>query len=163
VPAYVYVPAGTYLIASSIQMLVNTMLVGDPLNVPTLKAASSLGTNPIIQGFDQSRNLQSTTNFYIGLRNLVLDTTGIDTSTEAIALNWPVSQACTLSNVQFNMPDYSSHVGVDMNGGGSGTVISDLVSLCRLAVDEHCLTAVSLSPVEPSESASITSNMRSNR
>jgi glucan 1,3-beta-glucosidase len=130
-------------------MLVNTMLVGDPLHVPTLKAASTLGNNTIIQGFDQSRNLSATTNFYIGLRNLVLDTTAIDTSTEAVALNWPVSQACTLSNVHFNMPNYSSHVGVDMNGGGSGTIISDLVSLHCPAVEKHSLTASSLSPVEP--------------
>lgn len=109
-------------------MLVNTMLVGDPLNMPTLKADSGLGTNPIIQGFDQSRSLQSTTNFYIGIRNIELDTTAISVDTGAIALNWPVSQACQLTNVVFNMPNYSQHIGVTMNGGGSGTILSDLVS-----------------------------------
>lgn len=128
-PAMVFVPAGTYKISKGIQLLVQTMLVGDPLNVPTLKADASLGTRPIIQGFDQSRGLQSTTNFWIGIRNIKLDTTAINVNTGAVALNWPVSQACQLTNVDFIMPNFSQHIGLTMNGGGSGTIMQDLVSL----------------------------------
>lgn len=125
----IYVPAGTYKISASIQMLVQTMLVGDPLNMPTLKADASLGNRPIIEGFDQSRGLQSTTNFWIGIRNIKLDTTAVNANTAAVALNWPVSQACQLTNVDFIMPNFSQHIGLTMRGGGSGTIMQDLVSL----------------------------------
>ncbi|KAG0651756.1 hypothetical protein D0Z07_1901 [Hyphodiscus hymeniophilus] len=131
-PAYVYVPAGTYKISNQVNMLVNTFLVGDPLNMPTFVADSSLGSNPVIQGFDNSA--QSTTNFYIGIRNINIDTTSISISITAVGLNWAVSQGCSLFNVNFNMPDSSSHIGITMDafstsgdneGGGSGTLISD--------------------------------------
>ncbi|CZR51994.1 related to exo-beta-1,3-glucanase [Phialocephala subalpina] len=130
-PAYVYVPGGTYKISNSVNMLVNTFLVGDPLNMPTFVADSSLGTNPVIQGFDSTQ--QSTTNFYTGIRNIKIQTTSISTGTKAVGLNWAVSQACSLFNVVFSMPDYSSHIGITMTavvngnneGGGSGTLISD--------------------------------------
>lgn len=102
--------------------------------MPTFVADSSLGTNPVIQGFDDSQ--QSTTNFYTGIRNIKILTTSISTSTKAVGLNWAVSQACSLFNVVFEMPDYSSHIGITMTavvngnneGGGSGTLISDCVS-----------------------------------
>lgn len=116
-------------------MLVNTYLVGDPLHMPTFVADSSLGTNPVIQGFDNAQ--QSTTNFYTGIRNIKIQTTSISTGTAAVGLNWAVSQACSLFNIVFDMPDFSSHIGITMTafdsngnneGGGSGTLISDCVS-----------------------------------
>jgi glucan 1,3-beta-glucosidase len=117
-------------------MLVNTFLVGDPLNMPTFIADSGLGTNPVIQGFDSTK--QSTTNFYTAIRNLHIRTINIDTGTKAVALNWAVSQGCSLFNVIFDMPNYSSHIGISMmaydskgndEGGGSGTLISDCVGI----------------------------------
>ena len=113
-------------------MLVNTWLVGDPLNMPTFVADSSLGTDPIIYGYDPNQGSGSATkNFYMAVRNIILDTRSISTSTNAVALNWAVSQGCSLYNVQFVMPDFSNHIGVTMqsdSGGGSGTIISDCVS-----------------------------------
>lgn len=135
-PAYVFVPGGTYKISNQVNLLVNTFLVGDPLNMPTFVADPSLGTSPVIQGFDNSK--QSTTNFFTALRNIKIDTTRLSVSTKAVALNWAVSQGCSLFNVIFNMPNYSSHIGITMiaydsngqsEGGGSGTLISDCVSL----------------------------------
>ncbi|KAF8864703.1 pectin lyase-like protein [Acephala macrosclerotiorum] len=130
-PAYVFVPGGTYKISNSVNMLVNTFLVGDPLSMPTFVADSSLGTNPVIQGFDNSQ--PPTDNFYTGIRNIKIQTTSIPTGTNAVGLNWAVSQACSLFNVVFDMPDFSSHIGITMTsvvngkheGGGSGTLISD--------------------------------------
>ena len=119
-------------------MLVATMMIGDPLNKPVLKADPNLGTRPIIDGFDSSRFLGSTTNFYIGIKNIKLDTTAIGVNTAAVALNWPVSQATQLYNVDFSMPNFSQHVGITMDGGssggGSGTILSDLVlsPLCNI-------------------------------
>jgi len=104
--------------------------------MPTFVADSGLGTNPGIQGFDSTQ--QSTTNFYTAIRNFNIHTTSIDTGNKAIGLNWAVSQGCSLFNVIFDMPDYSSHIGISMmpydsnrngEGGGSGTLISDCVSI----------------------------------
>ncbi|TVY60896.1 Glucan 1,3-beta-glucosidase [Lachnellula suecica] len=132
-PAYVYVPGGTYKISHSVNMLVNTFLVGDPLHMPVFVADASLGTSPVIQGFDNSQ--QSTTNFYTAIRNIEIQTTSISTGTAAVGLNWAVSQGCSLFNVAFNMPDFSNHIGITMKatnpnggadeGGGSGTLIGD--------------------------------------
>ncbi len=37
-PAVVYVPAGTYILKSPIQLYVGTVLMGNPLSPPVLKA-----------------------------------------------------------------------------------------------------------------------------
>ena len=140
-PALIYIPGGVYVISNSLTMPTNTILVGDPLHMPTLKATSSLGTNAIIYAFDTSttRNIQPTTQFYTGIRNLILDTTNISPSTTGNALNWPVSQAGSMFNIKINMPNNSNHIGIQMAGytkqpdgsyanagGGSGTILSDL-------------------------------------
>ena len=56
-------------------------------------------------------------------------------------LNWAVSQATNLINVHFNMPDYSQHIGITMNGGwgggGSGTFMGDLVSGSKLTPHDY--------------------------
>jgi glucan 1,3-beta-glucosidase len=40
-PAYVYVPPGTYRIKKSIQMLVSTYLIGDPIHPSVLRSANT--------------------------------------------------------------------------------------------------------------------------
>lgn len=75
-PALIYVPSGTYLISSTIQMFVDTQMIGDALDYPTLKAASSVSNGTVVlAGFDPGQG--STTNFYIGVRNINIDTTGV--------------------------------------------------------------------------------------
>ena len=133
---------------TSINLLVNTFLVGDPLNPPRFVADSSLGTDPIIYGFDPNQGSGAATkNFYMAVRNIILDTTSIDVNTKGVALNWAVSQGCSLYNVQFVMPDYSQHIGVTMTsptslggGGGSGTIISDCVYIARTYYQGNMLT-----------------------
>jgi hypothetical protein len=64
-----------------------------------------------------------------------LDTTCFPASGQMTALNWAVSQGTSLYSVQINMPDSSQHYGIEMLsntgccGGGSGTMLGDLVSL----------------------------------
>jgi glucan 1,3-beta-glucosidase len=109
-------------------MLVSTFLVGDPLNPPTLIADPALGTSPVVNGYDSNQgDGSSTKNFYMTLRNINIDMTRISTSTAAVAIDWSVSQGCSLSNIHVNMPDFSSHIGITMAQGGSGTIISDSV------------------------------------
>ncbi|KAL1794586.1 hypothetical protein ACET3X_006402 [Alternaria dauci] len=128
-PALVYVPPGTYAIYSTIQLFVNTQIIGDGIDMPTLKAApSALNGTVVVDGFD--KGTQSTTNFYIGLRNVNIDTTAADHAKTIFALNWAVSQATNLINVNFIMPPGSNHIGIEMNGGtgggGSGLFMGDL-------------------------------------
>jgi glucan 1,3-beta-glucosidase len=49
-PAVVYFPAGTYLISSSILDQYYTMLIGDPTNVPTIKATAGFSGFGLIDG-----------------------------------------------------------------------------------------------------------------
>jgi glucan 1,3-beta-glucosidase len=70
----IYIPAGTYLIEGTIQLFVNTQIIGDAINFPTLKASSSAANGSVVvSGFDPGQG--STTNFYLGIRNVNIDTT----------------------------------------------------------------------------------------
>ncbi|KAH8777176.1 pectate lyase superfamily protein-domain-containing protein [Hyaloscypha sp. PMI_1271] len=141
-PALVYFPSGTYMVNTTIQMWLMTQIVGNPLNPPRLKATSTFSSSfPISSGSSTEINLLlngwdltdgSTLNFYIGVRNIILDTTCFPASGQMTALNWAVSQGTSLYNVQINMPDSSQHYGIEMLsntgccGGGSGTMLGDL-------------------------------------
>ncbi|KLU86756.1 hypothetical protein MAPG_05766, partial [Magnaporthiopsis poae ATCC 64411] len=127
-PAYVYIPPGRYRIKKPIQMYVNTFLVGDPLNPPTLIADPELGTQPVINGYDRWQGDGSPTkNFYMALRNFKVDTTEIATDRSAVAIEWSVSQGTSFANVHVVMPNFSNHTGMTMSAGGSGILISDSV------------------------------------
>lgn len=124
-PAVVYIPSGTYILSSPLQMYVDTVLMGNPLNPPVLKAAAGFSGNTLIYGKDPHQG--STTNFYMGIKNLVLDSTNVAAATNFTILDWSVSQATQLANVVFNMPNYSTgHTGITMPEGGSGTMMNDL-------------------------------------
>lgn len=127
-PAYIYVEPGTYRIKSPIQMLVSTYLIGDPLSPPTFIADPALQKQPVIIGYDGLQGEWSATkNFYMALRNVIIDTSQVLSSVDAVALDWSVSQGCSLVNVHVKMPLNSNHVGMTMGNGGSGTIISDSV------------------------------------
>jgi glucan 1,3-beta-glucosidase len=119
------------LIKKSIQMLVYTFLVGDPLNPPTLVADPALNTSPVIYGYDSHQGEGSPTkNFYMAVRNLKIDTTKIASSVSARAMDWSVAQASGLIGIHINMPtSVSNHTGISMKHGGSGMLIADSVSL----------------------------------
>jgi glucan 1,3-beta-glucosidase len=118
------------LIKKPIQLLVSTFLIGDPLNLPTLIAHGALQSNPVINGYDAYQGEGSSTkNFYMAVRNLKIDTTGIDAGQQIRVMDWSVSQGCSLTNVQIIMPENSEHVGITMLYAGSGIIISDSVSL----------------------------------
>ncbi|SMY20093.1 unnamed protein product [Zymoseptoria tritici ST99CH_1A5] len=128
-PALIYVPPGTYVVSSKVQLFVGTQLIGDAVNRPTIKASpKTRNSTKIIDGYDFGT--QSTTNFYIGVRNIIIDTTAATSNDTIFALNWAVSQATSLINVDFVMPKGSNHIGIEMNGetsgGGSGLFMGDL-------------------------------------
>ena len=109
-------------------MIVNSYLIGDPLDLPTLVGDSKLNST-IINGFDMWQgDIGATKNFYMSIRNLKLDTTQISRGTRVHAMDWSVSQGTSLVNVHIEMPQDSEHVGITMSQGGSGIIISDCVS-----------------------------------
>jgi glucan 1,3-beta-glucosidase len=124
-PAVVYLPAGTYLMENSLQLYVGTVIVGDALNPPTLKASANFPNDHIIYGKDP--HLGGTINFYIGFKNVIIDSTAVAASKSITLLDWTVSQATQLTNVVFNMPNYSNHVGVTSQYDSNSNII--LVSL----------------------------------
>ncbi|KAL9078318.1 MAG: hypothetical protein Q9157_002749 [Trypethelium eluteriae] len=129
-PALIYVPQGTYVVSSPIQLYIDTQVIGDAVNFPTIKASPAFAPSngSVIAGFDPGQG--STTNFYIGLRNLNIDTTSVSINSTVSGLNWAVSQATNLIYVNFVLAPNSQHVGIQMDGGsgggGSGTFLGDL-------------------------------------
>ncbi|KAL2831101.1 pectate lyase superfamily protein-domain-containing protein [Aspergillus cavernicola] len=137
-PAIVYLPGGTYMLKAALQLYVGTVLVGDATNPPVLKAEPGFAGDHIIYAKDP--NFGGTTNFYIGIKNLVLDSMGLNSSLPITLLDWTVSQSTQLSNVVFNMPqnptahvglttqyDYNSNIIVNdlrFNGGNVGMKLS---------------------------------------
>ncbi|KAF9892794.1 hypothetical protein FE257_000383 [Aspergillus nanangensis] len=110
-PAIVYIPGGLYVLKSALQMYVGTVLVGDPTNPPVFKAAAGFSGDHIIYAKDP--NFGGTVNFYIGIKNIVLDSTALDPGLSFALLDWTVSQATQLSNVGFNMPlTNTTHIGL---------------------------------------------------
>ena len=123
-PAVIYFPTGTYLMANPVQLYVDTVFLGNPLDRPTLQAASTFNQSTLL--FAKDPSLDATTNFYIGIKNLVLDSTKVPSSTKFLLLDWSVSQATQLTNDLFRMPWGSSHTGVAMPEGGSGTYLGNV-------------------------------------
>ncbi|CAL5871938.1 uncharacterized protein PFLUO_LOCUS6193 [Penicillium psychrofluorescens] len=123
-PAVIYFPEGMYLMGNSVQSYVDTMFIGNPIKRPTLKASSSFRNSTFLHMKDPSYD--STINFYIIVKNLILDSTAYPSSKTFTLMDWSVSQATQLTNVLFNMAPSSQHTGVSTPGGGSGTYMGNL-------------------------------------
>ena len=125
-PAVVYLPGGTYLLQTSLQLFTGTVLVGDPSNPPVLKAASGYSLDHIVYAKDP--NHEGTNNFYIGIKNIVLDSKSLS------LLDWTVSQATQLANVAFHMPTGSKHTGLTTQYDYNSNIIVVRPS-CRLTIN----------------------------
>jgi glucan 1,3-beta-glucosidase len=124
-PAVVYFPAGTYLVKSTINSAIGTVIMGDPTNLPTIKAAAGFSGTYLLFGRDQ--RYSGLVGFFHGVKNLVLDSTAVAPSKTIGLLEWSVSQNNQLSNVVFNMPvGAATHVGVVTQGMCSGLIMNDL-------------------------------------
>jgi glucan 1,3-beta-glucosidase len=109
--------------------------MGDPTNPPTLKAVSNFPSDHIIFAKDPVQ--PGTNNFYIAIKNLIIDSTNVDKATTIGHIDWTVSQATQLTNIVFNMPNFSTgHAGVtvalnyppfpDPSGFNSALILNDL-------------------------------------
>ncbi|KAK5657995.1 hypothetical protein OQA88_2549 [Cercophora sp. LCS_1] len=123
-PAMVYFPSGTYLIKSTIRSAVGTVLMGDPTDRPTIKAASNFTGQYLVIG--RGQRFAGLVGFYYGVKNLALDSTAVPTRSVTL-LEWSVSQNNILSNVKFNMtPGAAGHVGIAMPQICSSLIMNDL-------------------------------------
>lgn len=98
-PAVVYIPSGAYLMQRSIQLYVGTVLVGDPINPPVLKAATGFPHDHVVSGKDPNQG--GTVNFYIGIKNIIIDSNAVGPAPNIALLDWTVSQGTQLTNVAF--------------------------------------------------------------
>lgn len=129
-PALIFFPSGTYLLSSPINPAYLTQLIGDPNNLPVLKATANFGGFGVIDGdpyYTQSLNWGSTTVFYRQVRNFVIDTTNIPPQNNALGMHWPTAQATSLQNIVFNLASAANtvHVGLFIEEGSAG-FMSDL-------------------------------------
>lgn len=134
-PAEVFVPGGTYKLTKQLDLRLNTILVGDPNNMPTFKASSDFSGSTVVNGYDYATHTSSgTTAFFIAMKNIIIDTTSIAPDTTVLALQWGIAQACQLTNIKINMPTSSKgHTGIALDQG-STTAVTDVVSQYGLRI-----------------------------
>lgn len=121
-PAIVYFPPGTYLISSSIIDYYFTQLVGNPNDMPVLKATPGFTGLGLIDGDQYQPGGQgwgSTNVFYRQIRNFKLDMTGIPASASATGIHWPTGQATSIQNVEILMSSdaRTQHQGIFIENG----------------------------------------------
>lgn len=125
-PAVVYFPAGTYLVKTTIRSAVGTLLMGDPLDKPTIKAAADFTGTQLLFGRD--KQFTGLVGFYHGVKSLTLDTTAVAKTKAITLLEWSVSQNNILSDVVFRMPvGGDAHTGIATTGLNSGLIMNELV------------------------------------
>ena len=133
-PALVYFPSGTYMISNSIVDYYNTMLIGNPNDLPTLKATAGFNNNNggwMIDGdpyYTANLNWVSTNVFLRQVRNFNIDMTNVAANKNMAGIHWPTAQATSLQNIVFQMSAASGtqHVGIFIESGSAG-FISDLI------------------------------------
>ena len=123
-PAVVYIPSGTYFIQKPIIFYYMTQLIGNPRNLPVLKASATLEALALIDASpysnqDGSPGWTSTNVFLRQIRNLVIDGTARDATKGFQAIHWPASQATTIQNVKIRMTQASNsvHAGIFVENG----------------------------------------------
>ena len=121
-----------YLVESTIQVDYYTQMVGNPEDMPVIKAHENFTANGLgVMDFDlytASGKLQfgATNVFFRECRNFVFDLESVRGTLYAI--HWPSSQATSIQNVVFKLSqrDEDHHSGIFMEEG-SGGFLNDLV------------------------------------
>ncbi|KIM94752.1 carbohydrate-binding module family 6 protein [Oidiodendron maius Zn] len=128
--AVVYFPSGIYLISSALIDYYETQIIGNPNDLPVLKAATNFTTNvtggALLEGSEG--NWTANNIFYRQVRNLELDLRSLSPDTSISAINWPTAQATSLSNLVIRLSDSpgTNHLGISSLSGGGG-FMSDII------------------------------------
>jgi hypothetical protein len=118
-----------------------TQFVGHATNRPTIKGCSNftgialVDVDPYIPKgkgmnwyINQNQFFRQIRNLVFDLRDMKLNNTADSQDYVPTGIHWQVSQACSLQNLEFIMPDTDkkrTHVGIFMENG-SGGFVSDL-------------------------------------
>jgi hypothetical protein len=112
-PATVYLPAGTYLVSSSITQYFNIKLIGNPLSYPAIVASPNfVGLGVISSDFytgSQSEWHLNTNNFLRSIRNLIIDVRATPQDAQVCGIYWQISQITSLENIYFFMTEPSDN------------------------------------------------------
>lgn len=155
-PAIVYFPGGTYLIEGPIVDFYFTQIIGNPNNLPVIKASPKFRSLALIDGnfyqpgtaatgFAGALSYKAVNVFYRQIRNLILDTTAIPANVSVNCIHWPTSQATSLEKLVFRMSDSpgTKHQGLLIEAGMAYQILfhSNLLISCRLwrIIDRHHL------------------------
>lgn len=110
-PGIVYLPPGTYLLDGPVQLWIGTVLVGDAVSPPVLKVSPEFaGSGYVLYGKDPG--LPGTNGFFVGLRDVVVDSRAYASEEKLVLLDWTLSQGTQLKGVRFEMPQGGKHVGL---------------------------------------------------
>ena len=144
-PAEVFIPGGTYKLTKQLDLRLNTILVGDPNNMPIFKASANFNGGTVVNGYDYAtHDSGGTTAFFTAMKNIIIDTTSIVPDTTVLALQWGVAQACQLTNIKINMPTNSKgHTGIALDQG-STIAVTDVVSQPPLRIQRMLAKCCSL-------------------
>lgn len=124
-PAEVYIPGGVYELSRTLEVRAGTIIVGDPLDVPVLKAGDGFEGDTLVKGFDEGTG-DATTSFMTLVKNVKLDTTGVGAGGKITALQWGVAQGAGLTNVQIDIS--AGHTGINLDGGSTIAVTDVRIS-----------------------------------
>lgn len=128
-PAIVYFPGGTYRISSPIVDYFYTKLIGNPNDLPVIKAAPNFTAFALIDGNQYqpgsvanpagSLGFNATNVFYRQVKNLILDTTSVPPNISVNGIHWPTAQATSLQNLVFRMSEAkgTQHQGIFIEAG----------------------------------------------
>jgi glucan 1,3-beta-glucosidase len=100
-----------------------TQLIGNPQNLPVLKAAATLEALALIDAspYDNTGNAgwTSTNIFMRQIRNLIIDGTARPATQGFQGIHWPASQATTIQNVKIRMTQAANsvHAGIFVENG----------------------------------------------
>jgi glucan 1,3-beta-glucosidase len=107
----VYFLAGAYNITSLTIDYYYTQIIGNPNNVPIIKADKSFhvaNTFGLLDGGKYAANglgFGSTNTFYRQVRNIIFDMTAIAAKLAATGIHWPTAQATSIHSVAFKVND----------------------------------------------------------
>lgn len=100
-----------------------TQLIGNPRDLPVLKAAATLDAIALIDASpyaDYGVSAWASTNVFLRqIRNLVIDGTAVPPTKGFQGIHWPASQATTIQNVKIRMTQdaNSVHAGIFVENG----------------------------------------------
>jgi hypothetical protein len=124
-PRTIYLAPGTYVLDSTVYIDTDTVIIGDALNPPVIKAASGFLGNYLIVGGEGDASAEGgELHFSVLIKNVILDTTLNQNVSDFTALSWRVAQNSGLLNVAIRMPS-SVHTGMYV-GQGSTIQIGDI-------------------------------------